>query len=180
MTLFSLEHSKFGYVVDFAFYTGLILVLGTWVIWIVPRAHLSSVLLAGMAGMWSWSLIEYLLHRFVLHGVQPFNDWHRAHHERPRALICTPTVLSAGLIAVLVFLPAWLIGDLWHACAFTVGVLVGYQAYAITHHAVHHWRAESAWLAQRKHWHAMHHRRGLRTVCYGVTSGFWDRVFRSN
>ena len=55
--------------------------------------------LVALAGAATWTFLEYVLHRFVLHGVAPFSDWHRQHHLRPLALICSPTVLSAALFA---------------------------------------------------------------------------------
>jgi cyclopropane-fatty-acyl-phospholipid synthase len=131
--------------------------------------------LAGLAG---WTLIEYFLHRVLLHGVQPFSGWHAAHHQRPMALIGTPTVLSAALVVVLVFLPVMWLSGVWHACASTAGVLVGYLGYSLMHHAMHHWRTDIAWLRRRKRWHASHHH-DATPGCFGVTSGFWDHVFRS-
>ena len=132
-----------------------------------------DLVLAGLAG---WTLLEYALHRFVLHGLRPFSDWHAEHHHRPAALICAPTILSASLIAALVFLPAWALGGLWPACAITLGVLGGYLAYAITHHATHHWRASNRWTRQRKRWHALHHDRHRGPGHYGVTTSFWDHL----
>ena len=81
------------------------------------------------------------------------------------------------MIAALVFVPAWLAGDLWHACALTLGVSAGYLAFSITHHGMHHLRGDSGWMKRRKRWHAMHHHGAGRPRCYGVTSGFWDHVF---
>jgi cyclopropane-fatty-acyl-phospholipid synthase len=180
MGLLSLEHSPSAYRADFVLYACAVLVLTTWLLVDGPQAQwpwLTACVLAGLAG---WTAIEYGLHRFVLHGLQPFARWHAEHHRRPMALICAPTLLSGSLIGTLVFLPAWLLGDSWHAQAVTLGVLVGYLAYAVTHHATHHWRADSAWLMQRKRWHALHHQAsGRAACCYGVTSGFWDRVFGS-
>ncbi|MEO7129310.1 MAG: sterol desaturase family protein, partial [Rhodoferax sp.] len=121
---------------------------------------------------------EYALHRFVLHGLHPFSDWHAAHHRHPTALICTPTVLSAGLMVSLVFLPALALVDLWHACGLTFGMLSGYLAYTLTHHAMHHGRAARGWLQGRRRCHALHHAAGSGD--YGVTSVFWDHVFRSD
>ncbi|OIQ73314.1 fatty acid hydroxylase superfamily protein [mine drainage metagenome] len=131
-----------------------------------------------LVGLGGWTAIEYVLHRFVLHGLQPFRRWHLEHHRRPAALICTPTILSATLIVVLVFLPSLLLGNLWNACALTFGLLTGYLGYAITHHAVHHWHVDNAWLKKRKRWHALHHH-SEQAGCYGVTSSFWDLVFGS-
>lgn len=129
-----------------------------------------------LVGLLGWTAVEYALHRFVVHGLQPFQRWHAQHHQRPRALICAPTMLSATLIATLVFLPALVLGDLWRACALTLGLVTGYLGYAVTHHATHHWCADSVWLKQRKQWHAQHHH-AMEPQCFGVTSGFWDHVF---
>jgi cyclopropane-fatty-acyl-phospholipid synthase len=179
MELFRLEHSRAAYRADFALYGVAVAVLGAYLLLAVPRGQQLENLAIVLVGLGSWTGIEYALHRFVLHGVQPFRGWHAQHHQRPTALICTPTVLSAGLIAMLVFFPALLLGGVWRASALTLGVLTGYLAYTITHHATHHWRADTAWLKQRKHWHALHHHHVERPVCFGVTSRFWDHVFGS-
>lgn len=128
-----------------------------------------------VAGLLAWSLIEYVLHRFVLHGLWPFQQWHALHHDQPHALIHVPAVLGALPIGGVVFLPALVLGGLWPACAFTLGVLVGYVAYAITHHATHHGRAGPHWLRRLKLVHAMHHSVNP-PAGFGVTSAFWDRV----
>lgn len=179
MDLFALEHSKAAYRADFAAYGAAVVVLAGVLVYSGPREHLMGFAAIALAGLVSWTAIEYALHRFVLHGIQPFSRWHAEHHERPRALICSPTIMSASLILGLVFLPALLAFGLWRAVALTLGVLVGYLGYAITHHATHHWRADSAWLRDRKRWHALHHHRVERPGHYGVTSSFWDHVFGS-
>ena len=176
---FSIEHSQSAYRADFALYGVASLSLAACLLLEAPADRalwLAACVAAGLAG---WTAIEYLLHRFVLHGLQPFSGWHAEHHSRPTALICAPTLLSASLITVLVFLPALALGGVWPACALTFGVLTGYLAYAITHHATHHWRSDAAWLLRRKRWHALHHGSGRRPGHYGVTSGFWDHVFGS-
>jgi sterol desaturase/sphingolipid hydroxylase (fatty acid hydroxylase superfamily) len=181
MGFFTLEHSKAAYRADFALYGAAVVALAAFLLLDSPRGQRLEITAYALAGLASWTAIEYALHRFVLHGIQPFRRWHAEHHERPTALICAPTIFSATLIATLVFLPALALGNLWRACALTLGVLSGYLAYAITHHATHHWRAESDWLKQRKRWHALHHRHHDegRPGCYGVSSGFWDYVFGS-
>ena len=178
MQFFTLEHSKAAYRADFLLYGTAVLLLTFYLLVAIPQGQRLEMLIFTLMGLASWSAVEYALHRFVLHGVQPFRRWHGEHHQRPTALICAPTVMSATLIATLVFLPALLLGDLWRACALTLGLLTGYLAYAITHHAIHHWRPDSAWLKRRKRWHALHHQT-QEPVCYGVTSGFWDYVFGS-
>jgi len=176
---FSIEHSESAYRADFVLYGAASLALAAGLLIEAPADRALGLAAGAAGGLVAWSAIEYLLHRFVLHGLQPFARWHAEHHSRPTALICSPTLLSASLITVLVFLPALALGGLWPACALTFGVLTGYLAYAITHHATHHWRSDSAWLLRRKRWHALHHSTRRRPGHYGVTSGFWDHVFRS-
>lgn len=177
MGLFSLEHGKAAYFADFVAYALAVAGLAAFLVVSTPHgAHLSLIALA-TAGFAGWTLAEYVLHRFVLHGLAPFREWHTRHHQRPTALISTPTLLSASLIVALVTAPAAVLGGRWAACALTLGVSSGYLAYAITHHATHHRRAKSRWLLRRKRWHARHHHLGAPPRCFGVTGAFWDRVF---
>jgi sterol desaturase/sphingolipid hydroxylase (fatty acid hydroxylase superfamily) len=176
MGLLTLEQSQLAYRADFASYGAAVLGLGAFLIESAPPGYGPTALAWTVAGIASWTVIEYVLHRFILHGLQPFRGWHEAHHQRPVALICAPTIFSGSLIFVLVFLPTWWLGGLWCACALTLGLLIGYFAYAVAHHAAHHWRADNAWLRRRKRWHALHHH-AREFGCFGVTSSFWDRVF---
>ncbi|WP_051709864.1 sterol desaturase family protein [Andreprevotia chitinilytica] len=183
LNFLTLEHSKAAYHADFVMYASAVVGLSAFLIMAGPHELRPEMLLLVLVGVGSWSPIEYALHRFVLHGMQPFRRWHAEHHRRPAALIGAPTLLSAALIGTLVFLPALLLGNLWQACALTLGVLTGYLAYTITHHAIHHWHSDNAWLIQRKRWHAQHHQRlapNDRPGCYGVTTAFWDHVLGSS
>ena len=147
MSLFALEHSRTAYRADFALYACAVVGLAVLLAAEAPRGHGLTTAALIAVGLIGWSALEYVLHRFVLHGIQPFKGWHEAHHDRPSALICAPTLFSAMLIVALVFVPALCLSDVWRACALTLGVVAGYLAYAITHHATHHWRADSAWLS---------------------------------
>lgn len=184
MQLFVLEHSKFAYYADFVFYAMTSLALAVLLMIAGPQAQRLLISAYALIGLGSWTFIEYMLHRFVLHGLPPFSQWHAAHHSRPTALICAPTIFSASLIMALIFIPALLLVGFWLAVAFTFGVLVGYLTYAVVHHAIHHWHVDSAWLKRRKHCHALHHAAHGSSAKilshYGVTSGFWDYVFGSN
>lgn len=179
MGLLSLEHSPAVYWADFAWHGAVALLLAVLLgagllaapAWPAVLAALALVLLGGLL----WTLIEYLLHRFVLHGVPPFRHWHALHHQRPRALICGPTLLSSALIVLLVLAPAWALLGLGHAEAVTLGVVLGYLAYGLAHHAAHH-GGGGRWMQQRRRWHALHHH-AASPAGYGVSTGLWDRVF---
>ncbi|HEV8689363.1 MAG TPA: sterol desaturase family protein [Ideonella sp.] len=175
MGLLSLEQSKAAYRTDFALYGVTVTGLAIYLAWAVAASQRWTLVAWALLGLAGWTPIEYALHRFVLHGLPPFRAWHALHHARPTALVFAPTVLSGSLIGGVVFLPLLGLSGWWRACALTLGVLAGYLAYTLTHHAMHHGHRGSAWLMRRKRWHAQHHRVGARG-CYGVTSAFWDRV----
>ena len=177
--LFSLEHSRVAYIADFALLYASVASLATFLMLAGARERRGEFAAYALLGFGGWTLIEYMLHRFVLHRLEPFQGWHALHHRRQTDLIYAPTVVTVGAVTGFVFLPAWMLSDLCRACALTLGVLMGYGAYSVTHHAVHHWRSGSAWLRRRKRWHSLHHRPGQAGGHYGVTTAFWDHVFRS-
>lgn len=175
MPAFAIEHSPARYRADFIAYAVAVAALAAWLALGAPAGLVWPLLGFALAGVATWSALEYALHRFVLHGLQPFARWHSEHHRRPAALIGTPTLVSAPLFGLLVAVPAvWLLGP-WRGGALTLGVMAGYLAYASTHHALHHWKLSSPWWQARKFAHARHHHL-LQPCCFGVTSGFWDRV----
>jgi len=180
MGLLTTENGKAGYLADFIVYAVASTALALLLAIVAPYERRTELLAFALLGLAAWTLVEYVLHRFVLHGMQPFRAWHAEHHRRPRALIGTPTILSTALIAALVFLPVLVLSDLWRASALTFGLLTGYMVYAIIHHATHHWRAETPWLRQIKRHHALHHSPVAAASRYGVTSALWDVVFRTN
>jgi cyclopropane-fatty-acyl-phospholipid synthase len=192
MSLLSLEHSSTAYRLDFALYSLLCLGTASTLLVASPMGEGALLLLWVLAGVALWSLLEYLLHRFVLHGMAPFSHWHGQHHLRPRALIASPSVLSLSLFLLLATLPAWWLLGGWPALALTLGLQGSYLAYGLTHHATHHetrpWIRHNAWMSQRRIRHAMHHAahhiEARGEVCkpcnFGVSNSFWDAVFGTN
>lgn len=170
--------SKRAYQADFLVYPALFAAAALLSLLHATRGQAEAAMAAALTGVFAWTGLEYLLHRWVLHGMQPFRRMHSAHHANPAALIGTPTWLSAPLFV-----------GLWAAMAtqlprqyaggFVAGLMLGYLFYAWVHHAVHHRRSEPGrWLYRVKLRHARHHRAGSCTD-FGVTTGAWDRLFRS-
>jgi cyclopropane-fatty-acyl-phospholipid synthase len=178
MRFLELESSRAAYRADFVVYGTAAAGLSAAVLLGAPSTDWPYLAVVLSSGYLMWGLLEYLLHRFVLHGLQPFRAMHEQHHQRPQARLGTPTVISAPLFAGLVFLPAWRLLGLWPACALMSGVLVGYLAYSLAHHMCHHPNSTSAWSSRRmQRWHARHHARLPAAGCYGVSNGLWDQVF---
>lgn len=172
--LVAFERSRLAYVLDFFIYGCLLLVLTGFVAG--DLRYIPWTLAVVLTGILSWTFLEYVLHRYVLHSIEPFRRWHEAHHQQPRALICTPTIISLSLFVVLLFLPAVLLMGVRHAAQLQLGVLAGYFFYSLTHHAAHHWRGWSYASKRRKTWHAFHHHSTV-PICFGVTTRCWDYFF---
>ncbi len=174
MSRMSIEQTPRAQWLDVGFYASCVLLLAAWLL-TAAAAPLAVGALLAAAGAMAWGLAEYLLHRWVLHALPPFKQWHAAHHARPGALIATPTWLSASLIALLVALPAWAMGGAWHAGAFTLGWVAAYLAYGVIHHACHHGAPSegSAWVQRHRRWHG-HHHRGGGVSHFGVSLRWWD------
>jgi len=169
--------SKPAYYADFVVYPALLVPLAAEVLW--GRTVQAEIVwtLACMAGVLAFSLIEYCVHRFLLHHVSPLREMHAEHHDHPAALVGTPTWATVALVAVLVFLPLWWQAGLNVACGLSFGLIVSYLAYGLLHHAIHHWPTrKGSYLHWAKRWHGKHHQ--ARQYCnFGVTTAFWDHVF---
>ena len=82
-----------------------------------------------------------------------------------------------ALIAILVLLPAIYLGGFTYGAGFTAGITIGYLLYITVHHGVHHCRIRpGSYMYRLKHRHALHHHFN-DAGNFGVTSGFWDKVF---
>lgn len=145
-----------------------------------------SVIGIFLLGLASWTLAEYLLHRFVFH-FEPDTRWgrrlhfiiHGVHHEYPHdpmRLVMPPSVSVP--LAILVFLLfRLLVGPVW-SLPFFAGFLVGYLFYDMTHFHIHHHRSDNRLSLALRRYHYRHHFQQSDRG-YGVTSSLWDRVFRT-
>jgi sterol desaturase/sphingolipid hydroxylase (fatty acid hydroxylase superfamily) len=128
-----------------------------------------------LIGIAIWTLAEYVIHRYVYHHAPVFSPLHDAHHREPDALIGVPSFISSGFIVVVCYFPVHAF-DSVAAAGFTSGALIGYSAYMFVHHATHHMKIEPGdWLYPARMRHMSHHYHDSSN--FGVSTGFWDRVF---
>jgi sterol desaturase/sphingolipid hydroxylase (fatty acid hydroxylase superfamily) len=170
--------SKLSYYSDFVVYPAVITALAIVGLADATWAELGEWLCAGMAGLVFWTLVEYLLHRAVLHGRTYFAPLHGQHHASPLAFIGTPPWISVPVLCVTVLVPgAWLLGfDV--ADGLTVGVMLGYWWYGVVHHIIHHHPNSSSpsYFNSLRAWHMRHHY-SPKSGNFGVTTPIWDHVF---
>jgi sterol desaturase/sphingolipid hydroxylase (fatty acid hydroxylase superfamily) len=139
-------------------------------------------------GLFVWTIVEYIMHRFVFHYAPPDKPWamrvhfifHGVHHDYPsdaKRLVLPPSV-SIPLAAIFYFLflailPA---NDIW---GFFPGFILGYLVYDISHYAIHHFNFKgNIWKKIKQH-HMLHHYQDPNKG-YGVSSPLWDKVFGSD
>jgi sterol desaturase/sphingolipid hydroxylase (fatty acid hydroxylase superfamily) len=136
--------------------------------------------IALLAGGFTWTLLEYLLHRFVFHerrlGVALSRE-HLEHHAKVDwfAPMVRKLLLAAVVLPTLTALAVPLVG--WGSgCAYVSGVVGGWLAYEALHRAIHVWAPRSAY--GRYIWrHHLYHHFGDPRRNHGVSSPVWDVVF---
>jgi dihydroceramide fatty acyl 2-hydroxylase len=165
----------FGYVAN--------LTLVAWMAshaWVRGQLALSPVklILYAVTGLLSWTLSEYLLHRYVYHVVPSFlSEGHALHHDRPRDLIGVPWYLTT-IIVVAVFYAVTLVASPPATGIFMAMNWFGYVMYCLAHHGSHHFQYRNGWLKKMKRHHLIHHAHPAYN--WGFTTALWDRVFRTH
>jgi sterol desaturase/sphingolipid hydroxylase (fatty acid hydroxylase superfamily) len=170
--------SKTAYYADFVVYVAIIAGLALSACLRLDGGPRTKWLVAFLAGVAAWTLLEYLLHRFVLHRIPTFAQMHAVHHAAPRTFVGTPTWISLLTLWIAIFLPAWRALSLNIASGLIAGVMLGFLWYGILHHVIHHRRPR--FLAVRLtaciHRHLRHHY-AEAPGNFGVTTQLWDRLF---
>lgn len=109
-----------------------------------------------LVGLSSWVLIEYLMHRFVLHGRG--NTSHKPHHKNPKnkndlfiswkyvaivsIILCAfCLIFFSGISVILIYL----------------GAICGYFSYETIHYRVHHCKSKTRWMRYLRRHHLQHH-----------------------
>src|SRR3972149_410669 len=96
---------KVGYYGDFVVYPVAIGGLAVYALWNAAEGSWATWLGAFVSGAAAGALVEYFLHRYVLHHVPYIKDMHEAHHSDQLALIGTPIWISLAIMVVFVLLP---------------------------------------------------------------------------
>ncbi|KAK0544213.1 fatty acid alpha-hydroxylase, partial [Tilletia horrida] len=152
----------------------------------IQRAALTKTLPLWGIGIVVWTMLEYLLHRFLFHVDDMLPDkpvflllhflLHGIHHYLPmdRLRLVMPPLLFAVLQA-----PFTTLGHKVFPAAIANGVISGaftmYIGYDCMHYALHHSRLP-AYLRKMKKYHLEHHYKNYE-LGFGVTSVFWDFIF---
>ena len=128
-------------------------------------------------GVLLWPLLEYAVHGWLAHRFRTFvSPLHGAHHTEPARVFTSP--LAWVPLAGLIWLAATALLGTPLGSALAAGVVSGFLRYEYLHWRIHFRAPASPREAQRRAHHLAHHFCNARAY-YGVSTDFWDRVFRT-
>ncbi len=141
----------------------------------VLRSSILVVTVSFGSGLLSWTLIEYVFHRWVYHkGRTPAHVGHKKHHEAPEALIAMPWFIVTAVFASVWYVLAYRL-QLHFILGWLAGLLAGFVFYGVFHHIHHHFHFKNRQYRKLRAHHFIHHQ--YPDVNFGVTSRLWDHVF---
>lgn len=141
---------------------------------------MTAALLA-LAGAFTWTFLEYVIHRWLGHDRRyrrtPFGVEHVRHHAEGNYFAPTwKKLLAAALFAALLAVPAvWLLGPAGGP-AYVGGLIGFYGVYEILHRLEHVWPGIGPYARWARRHHFAHHFLDARKN-HGVTTPLWDLVF---
>eukprot|EP00730_Choanoeca_flexa_P011477 TRINITY_DN260_c0_g1_i2.p1 TRINITY_DN260_c0_g1~~TRINITY_DN260_c0_g1_i2.p1 ORF type:complete len:240 (+),score=22.40 TRINITY_DN260_c0_g1_i2:57-776(+) len=140
------------------------------------------------AGVLAWTLLEYILHRFLFHIL--FSDTsnffitfhfllHGQHHKFPldQGRLVFPPV-AGFMMATPFYIMAHSSLPFAQAEAGIAGAIAGYVAYDLIHYYLHHGQPSWQYFKDLKNYHREHHYRNPDRG-FGISSKLWDVVFRT-
>lgn len=142
------------------------------------------------AGCATWTLIEYLFHRYVLHGRFPagngvirrflherLDPLHWDHHMRPLDGRHISGELKDILPLFFVAAPVSFLFPVYTLPVLLAGVVQSYVAEEWLHYALHFSNSKFPLFRRMKKYHLYHHSARGMDKGYGITTRFWDGVF---
>jgi sterol desaturase/sphingolipid hydroxylase (fatty acid hydroxylase superfamily) len=139
-----------------------------------------AITCAFLLGAIGWTLLEYVLHRFVFHASSapgPGAKEHRRHHAQVDYFAPSWQKALAALAATAILLPLLSLpvgAALGAAC--TLGFVVMYVLYEVLHRRAHTHPPHGRYGRWRRKNHFAHHFSDPR-LAQGVTTPVWDIIF---
>lgn len=139
-----------------------------------------------LIGFFSWTLVEYLLHRFVFHfsakterAKKIIYSLHGIHHEAPEleSRLLMPA-LPAALYCLLFYQFFLVVLGEEKMTPFFAFFLLGYLCYGYTHYGIHFFKPRTA-LGRYLRKHHLQHHSSHQEAKFGVSSPLWDYLFRT-
>lgn len=151
---------------------------------------ISLIVTLFLIAMFSWTLFEYIAHRYLFHfnassslGKRIVYIFHGNHHEYPRDkerlfMPPLPSILAALVMFCLFYGMSLLItGTGNYAFIYFPGFISGYLIYVSMHYAIHAFAPPKLMKGLWRNHHLHHYKYPEKG--FGVSSTLWDRVFKT-
>lgn len=140
-----------------------------------------TVAVAALSGAFTWTLLEYIIHRWLGHDRRfrgnPFGIEHVRHHAEGNYFAPTAKKLvAAALAAAVVLVPAVLALGAATGVAYVAGLIGFYGLYEIVHRLEHVRPGFGPYGRWARRHHFTHHFVDARNN-HGVTTPIWDFAF---
>jgi sterol desaturase/sphingolipid hydroxylase (fatty acid hydroxylase superfamily) len=148
-------------------------------------ANAITTTLAVLAGMFYWTFLEYVIHRFLYHTnyrsefMKYFmGSFHSYHHQD----MSDHRVLNAGFLMVYIVTPIVLspflffTQDIQFLSSLAAGLVCAHYFYEWVHYTLHYKVHQDGYLKYIQMYH-LHHHDVADNKNFGNTSHFWDVVF---
>jgi sterol desaturase/sphingolipid hydroxylase (fatty acid hydroxylase superfamily) len=142
---------------------------------------IAATIVAAACGVLTWTLLEYLIHRWMGHDRRfrrsPFGVEHVRHHAEGNYFAPTwKKVAIASVVAPVLCGPAIAIAGLAPGIAYVAGLVCFYGLYEWLHRREHTHAPIGPYGRWARRHHLHHHFVDARTN-HGVTTPLWDLVF---
>ena len=125
------------------------------------------------AGLFAWTLLEYVIHGVLAHSHRTFvTPLHNEHHVDPRAVFAMRAYIPTAIVLIV-------LSTIFRAASgmiFLFGIVTGFGIYEYVHYRIHFATPSSAIEARLRARHLAHHLCEPDAI-FGVTSRIWDVVF---
>ncbi len=157
----------------------------------LARGHAATAFVYFGSGIVIWTLAEYLIHRYVLHGRFPdgpgvqrylhrwFDHLHIEHHARPWDGNHVNGTLKDTMGWAIIFIAAASFAPLHTAPVMVAGFLFAYVVEEWVHHSVHFCTFRGRYFQYIRRHHMYHHGPKGSDVGFGLSNGFWDVVYHT-
>jgi hypothetical protein len=159
-------------------FAGFLIPMAILDVWVRTYSEALFHALLFFMGWFTWSFIEYMGHRFVLHKRGAKNPiglvkTHIYHHSHPTEISITPkNRLYMTFIAVIICITAFYVRNYF---TYITGIYFGGFGYVLLHRYLHtKWASIFTKRLYRQH---VYHHCKYPDACFGVCTTFWDRLF---
>jgi len=176
----------YPFTVFYSLYAAVVLIFA------LRTAHPWTAAIFFSIGYVTWTFVEYLFHRFVLHGrfaageglIRRFlherlDPLHWEHHERPFDGMHISGQLKDILPLFFVAAPISFLFPIYTAPVLLAGVVQSYVGEEWFHYALHFSNSRIPLFRRVKKYHLYHHSPKGIDKGYGITTRFWDGIFET-